>query len=55
MKLAPRAESPERKAPNFDRDVRRFMDRGFSEELAREMAQAMVPHDARSRWGGDQL
>jgi hypothetical protein len=51
----PRASEPTRKAPTFDRDVRRFIDRGFSEELAKEMAQAMVPHDARSRWGGDQI
>jgi hypothetical protein len=51
------ADEQERKAPSrpVDRDVRRFLDKGYSEELAQEMAQAMVPHDVRSRWGGDQL
>ena len=54
--LAPRAGEPVRKAPSRPADsaVRRFIDRGFSEEMAREMAEQCVPHDVRSRWGGDQ-
>jgi hypothetical protein len=48
-------EEPAPRSAGLDRDVRRFIDKGYSLETAREMAQAMVPHDVRSRWGGDQL
>jgi hypothetical protein len=44
--LAPRAEEPERKAPTFDRDVRRWLDKGYSEEMARALAAAGAVVDA---------
>jgi hypothetical protein len=45
--LAPRAGEPERTTPNFDRDLRHRLDKGYSEEIAREMARAGASVDGR--------
>jgi hypothetical protein len=44
--LAPRAEEPT-PPPVLDRDVRRWLDKGYSEEMAKEMAASLTPADAR--------
>jgi hypothetical protein len=47
--LAPRADEQSRSGPSrpVDRDVRRWVDKGYSEEMARELAAAGASVDAR--------